>query len=63
MALCAVVRNERGIAVRRCCASCAFKRITKTGRRVCRLKECSVKKHDVCEWWTMNYSLTQVGKR
>ncbi len=57
------VRNEQGISVKRCCGSCAFRRLTKTGARICRLKERKVWRSNSCEWWEMNYSLTQAGKR
>ena len=49
------VQNESGIKIKRCCASCAYKELTRlvTQRRCTKLKK-NVKPSDVCKDWEMS---------
>ena len=54
------VRNKYGVQVKRCCAACMFKKLTRTTMRWCRLRERKVAHDDVCEWWKMNKVLERL---
>lgn len=43
-----------GVWVKRCCASCAFKQLTRTTLRRCKLKDQLVRSSDVCDEWLMS---------
>ena len=49
------VKNGFGIRIKRCCASCAYKELTRlvTQRRCTKLKK-NVKPSDVCKDWEMS---------
>lgn len=55
-------RNQYGIRVRTCCASCLLKEITKAGNRICTLHRCSVEALDKCKYWQMAEVLQEIGK-
>ena len=56
-----VVENSYGVRVKRCCASCAHKDVTRlmTLRRCTRLHE-NVRPGDVCKDWTMSDLLSDL---
>ena len=56
------VRNERGVKVRRCCASCQWKEIEADGTRVCRLMKQIVDQKSRCKKWQMSDGLKNAGK-
>ena len=48
-------RNAYGVRVKRCCASCMFKDMTRaTATRYCTKKEHKVNPRDVCDLWKMD---------
>ena len=53
-----MMQNESGIKIKRCCASCAYKKLTRlmTQRR-CTKHRTNVKPSDVCEDWEMSETL------
>ena len=51
-------RNKRGIKVKRCCASCANKKIDEFGVRHCTLDYAS---SDTCRHWRMRDELRNAG--
>lgn len=56
------IRNEHGISVKKCCASCRFKR---NGRlmtmRLCTKKRIQVEPGYVCKHWEMSENLRVAG--
>ena len=50
-----LVENDFGIRIKRCCASCAYKELTRlmTQRR-CTKRKMNVKPSDVCKNWVMS---------
>lgn len=57
------VRNQFGIKVKKCCASCAFKDLKRAvTKRYCKEHARSVNPSVVCERWKMSNLLKQVGK-
>ena len=55
------VRNEQGIKVRKCCASCQHKCIKTDGVRLCAAKMEQVKSNDRCKQWQMSEGLMNAG--
>lgn len=49
-----MVKNDYGIKVKECCASCAYKELTRTSNRHCAKRDRLVKSSDVCEEWKMS---------
>lgn len=56
------VRNDRGVKVKKCCASCEYRDIDKDGNRVCRLMEIIRNAKDKCPSWEMSHGLRNAGK-
>ena len=56
-------RNQYGIRVRACCASCLLKEIMRNGRRVCTFHGCDVEALDKCRHWQMSEGLAACGRR
>ena len=56
------VRNEHGVKVKRCCASCLHKEITNEGARVCALMVLKVEQKFKCKQWQMSDGLKNAGK-
>ena len=54
-------RNQYGIRVRACCASCSLKKITNGGRRMCTFHRCQVEPLEKCRHWQMAEALMGVG--
>ena len=46
--------NKYGIEVKACCASCKYKKLTRTTMRYCRMKKQNVLPHGVCDQWEMS---------
>ena len=55
-------RNQHGIRVRACCASCMFKEIENGGKRYCTCRHRTVEPLDNCKFWQMSAQLTMVGQ-
>lgn len=55
------VRNEHGINIKVCCASCKLRKITSDRGRVCSLNENMVKAGNCCAQWEMNRRLQNAG--
>ena len=55
-------RNNQGVMIKRCCASCAYKQLTdsRTGRR-CAIHDAKVKPHNTCGLWQMSSGLEVAG--
>ncbi len=54
--------NERGIKIRKCCASCAYKCITSVGKRICSLTDEKVDARFLCPEWDLNEVLQNAGR-
>ena len=55
-------RNQYGIRVRACCASCVFKEISQGGKRICTYHHIKVEALEKCKCWLMSASLQNVGR-
>ena len=55
-------RNQHGVRVRACCASCMFKEVTQEGRRYCTCRHHMVESLDKCKLWQMSEQLEMVGQ-
>ena len=55
------VRNEQGVKVRKCCASCQHKCIKTDGVRLCAAKMEQVESNDRCTEWQMSEGLMNAG--
>lgn len=56
-------RNQHGIRVKACCASCAFKVINGNGRRYCTFRDFkNVEAKEGCRHWEMSCVLMNAGK-
>lgn len=56
------MRNQHGIEVRECCASCRHKDLTKLATaRFCQLHQKSVKPREWCEQWAMSEQMEAAG--
>ncbi|MBO4801655.1 MAG: hypothetical protein J5545_07300 [Bacteroidaceae bacterium] len=53
---------EDGIRIRKCCASCMHKRLTRTTLRYCNLLDQLVSRNEVCEHWAMSNLLRKIRK-
>lgn len=56
-------RNQFGIVYKQCCASCALKKYTYTGKRFCSLSGEKVDAQDVCEHWQMGLGVKNAGRK
>lgn len=55
-------RNAYGIAVKKCCASCAYKQLTSARKtRHCMVRDERVKTLEYCSLWTMSSQLEAAG--
>lgn len=55
------VRNEHGINIKVCCASCKLRKITSDRCRVCGLSGKKVKANHCCDQWEMSRRLQNAG--
>ena len=55
-------RNQHGIRVRACCASCMFKKVIGGGNRICTLRRERVESLEKCKYWQMSSALMKAGK-
>ena len=55
------VRNEHGIDIKMCCASCKMRKITSDRGRVCCLSGNKVKAGHCCNQWEMSRRLQNAG--
>ena len=57
-----VMRNEHGIEVKKCCASCKHKDLTRLlSARFCSLHQKKVKPRECCEQWEMSEQMEAAG--
>lgn len=57
------VKNDYGVKVRQCCASCAHKDLTRAvSKRYCTVYEQYVKPKHVCNCWEMSEQMKAAGK-
>ena len=57
------VRNVRGIKIKKCCASCAFKDYLADGTRICLLHDNQeVDAKDKCKLWQMSDGMKNAGR-
>jgi hypothetical protein len=55
--------NKYGIVVKMCCASCAYKKLTRAfSQRWCKEHKKTVSPLDVCPQWKMNQTLQKIKK-
>ena len=55
--------NKYGIEVKACCASCKYKKLTRTTMRYCRKKQINVSPHDVCDQWEISSLLRNIIRK
>lgn len=56
------VRNEHGVAIRMCCASCKMRRLTSDDSRVCKLTGRIVTRTRLCKQWVLAPRLQSAGR-
>ena len=57
------VRNVRGVKVKKCCASCAFKDYDAEGERICKMwGGVEVGAKDRCKLWQMSDGMKNAGR-
>ena len=56
-------RNQFGIVYKQCCASCALKKYSYDGKRLCSLNNKEVEAHDVCRKWQVMEGLRNAGRK
>lgn len=57
------IKNGYGTLVKKCCASCAYKDLTRARSvRRCTLHSVDVNSGDVCRYWKMSRQLRAVGR-
>lgn len=54
-------RNQFGIAIRKCCASCALKEYTNSVKMLCSLNDEKVTALHVCRKWQMSEGMNNAG--
>lgn len=54
--------NQFGIAVKVCCASCALKKYSYDGKRLCSLNNEKVETLHICRKWQMSEGLKNAGR-
>ena len=54
--------NKYGIEVKECCASCKYKKLTRTTMRYCRKHQQNVSPHGFCDQWEMSNLLKLIKK-
>ena len=57
------VRNNCGISIKKCCASCNLKGFKPNGKRICTLTHEKVNAQDKCKHWQMADGLINAGRR
>lgn len=55
------VRNEHGVKIKMCCASCRMRKVSSDEGRVCKLSGNPVKGCGCCNKWQMNQRLQNAG--
>ena len=54
---------EDRVRIKRCCASCTFKQLTRSTLRYCRLHDKLVMSSEVCEHWQISRLMQSVKER
>ena len=57
------MRNQFGIAVRKYCASCALKKYSYDGKRLCSLNNKVVRALHICRKWQMSEGMKNAGRK
>ena len=55
--------NQFGIAVKVCCASCALKKYSYDGKRLCSLNNKVVRALHICRKWQMSEGMKNAGRK
>ena len=55
-------RNQFGIVYKKCCASCALKKYSYDGKRLCSLNNKVVRALHICRKWQMSEGLKNAGR-
>ncbi len=56
------IRNAHGIAIKKCCASCRYKDLSKAhSTRFCTRRRKDVKAHNLCRHWEMSKQVQMAG--
>ena len=55
--------NKYGIEVKACCASCKYKKLTRSTLRYCQFKNEQVSPHDVCDHWQISNLLRNILRK
>ena len=56
-------RNQFGIVYKKCCASCALKKYSYDGKRLCSLNNKVVRALHICRKWQMSEGLKNAGRK
>ena len=56
------MRNQFGIVYKKCCASCALKKYSYDGKRLCSLNNKVVRAQHICRKWQMSEGLKNAGR-
>ena len=56
------MRNQFGIVYKKCCASCALKKYSYDGKRLCSLNNKVVRALHICRKWQMSEGLKNAGR-
>ena len=56
-------RNQFGIVYKKCCASCALKKYSYDGKRLCSLNNKEVGALHICRKWQMSEGLKNAGRK
>ena len=57
------MRNQFGIVYKKCCASCALKKYSYDGKRLCSLNNKVVRALHICRKWQMSEGLKNAGRK
>ena len=56
-------RNQFGIVYKKCCASCALKKYSYDGKRLCSLNNKVVRALHICRKWQMSEGMKNAGRK
>jgi hypothetical protein len=56
------MRNQFGIVYKKCCASCALKKYSYDGKRLCSLNNKVIRALHICRKWQMSEGLKNAGR-
>ena len=56
-------RNQFGIVYKKCCASCALKKYSYDGKRLCSLNNKVIRALHICRKWQMSEGIKNAGRK